>query len=176
MLARTPKATTKPKTVEDFETSLRVPDRPATIAAADEAWRRAVANREAGQARHVEAGQQYRSQRLGQPPALTQRDVDELGEALRELFAAEAQAAEVKDAARAGYAADVTAALVDPLAAYKDAVADSINALEELLAVGCKLHSAAVAARVTLPSTLPALAPRLVAQLQILRQLFNAAR
>lgn len=140
---------------EDFAASLRVPEKPASMAEAEAAWQLAVSRREAAQARHIEAVAMYRAQVPGQPLTITLRAVEELAETLGPLFQTEQAAAEVRAAIRVEYDATANALMSDALAKYRDALTDRIAGLEELLGHGIALHSEAAKARVELPSTLP---------------------
>ncbi|MER9167334.1 hypothetical protein NKI12_08105 [Mesorhizobium australicum] len=150
MLARTPKTTEI-----DFANILTIPPKPAAIAEADAAWRNAVSDREAGQARHIEATRQLQAQIPGQPPTITMREVEELGLALVPLLNAEKIATEDRARLRARYEEDTNATLSAALEKYAIAIADKISELETLLGYGSALHAASVAAGVKLPTRLP---------------------
>lgn len=148
MLAKTPRKT-------DFSTTLRIPAPPPEIAEADAEWRKAVSEREAGQARHIEASRLLASQVPGQPLRITHSEVEAYGKALQPLFNAEHAAAERRNRVREEYETATAATMTAALLEYRDAIADKLDELETLLSIGCRLHAEAVAARVQLPSKLP---------------------
>ncbi|MDX0409227.1 hypothetical protein FB009_101114 [Sinorhizobium medicae] len=66
----------------DFETFfriLRLPQRPAEIAAAAEKLKASKVERDKVQSQHQEAGKLLANQRLGEAPSVTHSDVDALG-------------------------------------------------------------------------------------------------
>jgi len=103
MLAKTPRK-------EEFSELLRIPPKPAAISEADSAWRLAVSEREAGQARHIEATRQLKEV-PGQPPTITTREIEELAVALEPLFKAESEAAERRSSLREHYEQETNAFL-----------------------------------------------------------------
>lgn len=167
MLSRT-KAPTSP----DFSKSLVIPERPASIAQAEEALQKAVAAREEGQARHIEAGRRLANQPLGQPPTISQRDVDEIGATLQPLFDAEKEARAVRDEEVRLFEMSIGPSLAEPLAAYRQAVGEALDNLEALLRQGAGFAAKARAARFDLRphSRLPAVSEQMLDRLAFVRQ------
>lgn len=167
MLTRTPKP--QPDDLDYFFSALQLPVRPVEVATADQAWRKAVADLQAAQSRHVEAGRLLNEQRFGRPVTITHAEVDEIGADIVQLMTAEAEARAKRDRARQAYRDSVAASLEDPLKRYQAAVADKITELEDFLAVAMLLNSEAVSVGVKLPSKLPGIAPAMASHLQGLR-------
>ena len=171
MLAHRPKP--KP-TNDDFQALLTLPAKPEAVEACDFAWRNAVAERQAAQSCHVEARHQLDAQVAGGPPSITQREVDELCAQLAPLVEAESVAAEARVAARKKYQEDILAGLHRPLIDYRSAIADELDELDKLLGIGAALHSAGVAAGVTLSSKLPGLCHHILEEgVQSARRILN---
>ncbi|OBQ94162.1 hypothetical protein [Mesorhizobium sp. AA23] len=170
MLSRT-KAPTSP----DFSKSLVIPERSASIAKAEEALQKAVAAREEGQARHIEAGRRLANQPLGQPPTISQRDVDEIGATLQPLFDAEKEARAVRDEEVRLFEMSIGPSLAEPLAAYRQAVGEALDTLEGLLRQGAAFAAKARQARFDLKphSRLPGVAEQMGDRLQFVRQPFE---
>lgn len=158
----------------DFDRLLVIPERPAAIAEADVALQKAVAARQAGQQRHVEAGQRLALQPLGQPPKITQHDVDAIGAELEPLFAAEAEARAHRDELVQAYDATILPALVGPFNAYRDAIAAALDQLDGLLAEGVKFRARAKYAGVDLNRLgyLPGCIPPMIERLDLVRKVF----
>jgi hypothetical protein len=160
-----------------FEDKLVLPPKPDTIREADEKFRTAVADRQAGQAQHVEAARQYQGQLLGMPASLTRADVDKIGVALGALFTAEAEAQAARDESVEGYQQAVTDSLTGPLEEYRAALSELINQLDNLLGVGVRLHQASVSAGVKLPNSIAALSQNIqFSCVRGARQLIGSAR
>ncbi|ESX98734.1 hypothetical protein [Mesorhizobium sp. LNJC405B00] len=157
MLARTPKTSET-----DFASILKIPAKPAAISEADAAWQHAVSQREAGQARHIEATRQLYAQVPGQPPVITLREVEEIGLTREPLFKAEKDAAEKRSSLRERYDQDTHAFLASALDRFSDAVSDKLGELETLLGLGSALHAASVAAGVKLPRRLPSVCGNII--------------
>ncbi|ESY37891.1 hypothetical protein X747_24820 [Mesorhizobium sp. LNJC384A00] len=161
----------------NFEKLLAVPAKPAAIGEAEQALQEASSARQAGQSRHVEAGQRLASQRLGEPPKITQHDVDAIGAELEPLFAAEAEAKARRDQAVAAYEATLAPALAEPLRQYRDAIAAALDNLDALFAEGLRFKAKATLAGVDLKriSHLPGCIPPLMQHLEMVRKVFNHA-
>lgn len=172
MLARTSK---QPPDAMAFFGTLRLPAKPAPLVEAEAALRRAAADRVQAQARHEEAGRLLRSQQPGKVPAITHADHDQIGRELADAMAAEDTAADVAESARAAYLAEATEALAGPLAQYERAVADQVEVLAELLAMGSVLHAEATAARIRLDHGLPAVCGYMAKHLAGVRATMNRA-
>lgn len=159
----------------DFEKLLVLPERPASIAEAEEALQKAVAAREEGQARHIEAGRRLANQPLGQPPTITHAEVEALGNALKPLFAAEAEAKVHRDEEVQIFESSIGPALVEPLAAYRQAVEQALDNLEAILRQGQSFAAKARAARFDLRqhSRLPGTAELMLDRLAFVRQPFE---
>ncbi|MER9840526.1 hypothetical protein NKJ59_04620 [Mesorhizobium australicum] len=155
MLAKTPRK-------DDFAELLRIPPKPAAISQADAAWRLAVSEREAGQARHIEATRQLHAQVAGMVPTITIREVEQLGLALEPLFTTERKAAEIRSTLRERYDQETHAFLASALDKFSDAVSDKLDELETLIGLGSALHAASVAAGVKLPRRLPAVCGNII--------------
>ena len=172
MLARL----SKPATT-DFEKVLVIPDRPAAIGEAEATLQGAAAARQAAQRRHIEAGQRLAAQRLGEPPVISQREVDDIGAELQPLFAAEAEARAHRDQVVQEYEAGLAPALVEPLRRYRDAIAGALDHLDALFAEGLRFNARAKYAGVDLKrfGHLPGCVPPLVQHLEMVRKVFNHA-
>lgn len=172
MLARLQKPT-----ATDFEKVLAIPERPAAIGEAETALQEAAAARQEGQRRHIEAGQCLAAQPLGQPPKITQHDVDAIGAELDPLFAAEAEARARRDEAIAAYDAALAPALAEPIRQYRDAIAAALDHLDALFAEGLRFNARAKSAGVDLKrfGHLPGCIPPLTQHLDMVRKVFNHA-
>ncbi|MGX5839754.1 hypothetical protein ACWGTI_03405 [Mesorhizobium sp. ArgA1] len=148
MLARLPKAADM-----DFA-KLKIPPKPAAITDAERDWRAAVAEREAAQAKHREAHRIYHSQRPGEPPVITAAQVDQAGQEIEPCLKREREALQLLERHRAAFDADL-ASLGPRIDAYRNAISEKIDELEDLLGLGVLLHAAAVQANVKLPRKLP---------------------
>ncbi|RWL47206.1 MAG: hypothetical protein EOR60_09590 [Mesorhizobium sp.] len=171
MLARV----SKPSSAVDFAQLLVVPQPPASIAAAEEALRKATSAREEGQQRHIEAGRRLANQPLGQPPQISQRDVDEIGATLQPLFDAEAKAKAYRDEQVQAFEQSIGPSLAEPLKQFRQAVGQALNDLEELLAQGAAFSAGARAARFDLSriDKLPATCEHMRERLHLARSVFD---
>ncbi|WP_192177674.1 hypothetical protein [Mesorhizobium amorphae] len=149
MLARTPRATEM-----DFASILKIPPKPAEIADAERDWRAAVAEREAAQAKHRELHRVYFGQVPGQPPMITAAEVDKAGQEIEPYLKREREALELLETHRAAFDAEL-AALKQPIEAYRIAIGQKLDELEDLLGIGVLFYAASVQANVKLQSKLP---------------------
>ncbi|TIR98947.1 MAG: hypothetical protein E5X19_04990 [Mesorhizobium sp.] len=156
---------------------LVVPERPSSIAEAEEALRIATAAREQGQARHIEAGRRLQNQPLGQPPTITHAEVEALGNALTPLFDAEAAARAHRDEEVKIFEMSIGPTLAEPLAAYRQAVEQALDNLEAVLRQGQNFAAKARQARFDLKphSRLPGVAEQMADRLGFVRQPFDRA-
>ncbi|RWA62125.1 hypothetical protein [Mesorhizobium sp.] len=161
----------KPASQPDFATLLTLPEKPASIAEAEAALRKAVAAREEGQARHIEAGRKLANQPLGQPPTIRQRDVDEIGALLQPLFDAEKQAKARRDEEVQEFEASIGPALVEPIGKLRTAIDEAIDNLEALLGHGAAFRARAAAAGFDLAkvSRLPGICAPTIERLGLVR-------
>lgn len=161
----------------DYETLLVIPERPEAIAEAEEALRKTTAARQAGQQRHVEAGQRLAAQRLGQPIQITQAEVEQIGAELGPLFKAEAAAAAHRDEVLRAFEASVPQALAGPLSKYRDAIVEAMDEFEKLLGYGVAFKTKAAAAGLDLKrvSHLPGICQPMIERLDLVRKAFNHA-
>jgi hypothetical protein len=137
----------------DFASILKIPPKPVAIADAERDWRAAVADREAAQAKHREAHRIYHSQRPGEPPVITAAQVDQAGQEIEPYLKREREALEVLETHRAAFDAEL-ASLGPKTDAYRNAISEKIDELEDLLGLGVLLH-AAVQGNTKLPRKLP---------------------
>lgn len=172
MLARLSKSSAK-----NFDELLVIPERPAAIAEAEKVLQKAVAARQAGQQRHVEAGQRLASQRLGEPPTITAKEVDDLGFALTPLFAAENEAKARRDQIVDAFDASVAPAILGPCTAYRAAIGEALDNLETLLGFGIAFKARATAAGLDLSkiSRIPGACPALIERLKLVRAVLDHA-
>jgi hypothetical protein len=152
---------------------LVLPRKPDLIREADIRWRAAVEARELAQEQHRAASVRYAQQKPGEQVEITRAEVDEFGKGIRPLQEAEDVAASARKQARDDYQAKVNAALSGPISDLHRDVAEKINDLEALLALGVKLNSEATAAGAKLPGRLPAACGALIQHLMFFRGVFN---
>ena len=133
--------------------------------------------RQEAQRRHIEAGQRLAAQRLGDPPTITQHDVDDIGAELQPLFAAEAEARARRDQILQENEAGLAPALVEPLRQYRDAIAGALDHLDALFVEGLRFNARAKNAGVDLKrfGHLPGCIPPLTQHLGMVRRIFNHA-
>lgn len=155
----------------DFDKLLVIPAKPASIAAAEQAYQEAVAARQAGQQRHVEAGQRLAAQKLGTVPEITAKEVDDLGLKLAPLFAAEAKAKAKRDLELQAFEASIGPALVEPIGKLRNEIDDAIDHLEALLGHGAAFRARAAAAGFDLAkvSRLPGICAPTIERLGLVR-------
>lgn len=178
MLMKTPK---NPKpvsdgSIDDLMMALRIPERPAAVRSARAAADAAKADRITAQSRHHEAFTLLRSQRLGQALAITHQQVDDIGAAIAPAIEAESSAQQEYSRLVVEFSQNVCRQIEDPLCRYRDAVAEKMAELEDLLAIGVHLHSDSVGAGIKLPSKLPSLSAALVAHVHAMRRVFSLAK
>lgn len=149
MLARTPKATEM-----DFANILKIPPKPAAIAEAERVWRESVAELEAARAKHREMHRQYFGQQPGMPPTITAAEVDKAGQEIEPYLKREREALALLETHRAAFDAEF-AALKPKIDAYRNAIGQKLDELEDLLGIGVLFYAASVQANVKLPSKLP---------------------
>lgn len=159
----------------DFDKLLVVPQKPATIAEAEEAFRKATTAREEGQQRHIEAGRRLQNQPLGQPPTIRHADVEELGLALEPLFEAEAIAKARRDEEVAMFEQSIGPSLDEPLREYRQAVDRALTDLETLLRQGASFAAKARQARFELKefSRLPGTCELMLDRVDFVRKAFD---
>jgi hypothetical protein len=152
-----------------------LPERPASIAQAEEALQNAVAAREEGQARHIEASRRLANQPLGQPPTITHAEVEALGNALKPLFAAEAEAKVHRDEEVKIFEQSIGPSLAEPLAAYRQAVEQAMGNFEAILRQGSNFAAKARQARFDLKphSRLPAMSELMLERLAFVKAAFE---
>ncbi|WIW51138.1 hypothetical protein LRP31_18775 [Mesorhizobium mediterraneum] len=138
----------------DFAAALRIPPKPAAIAEAEGAWREAVAELQAAQARHREMHRSYFGQVPGQPPSITGADVDKAGQEIAPYQQKERDAMKALEGQRAAFEAEL-ASLKPKIDAYRNAIGTKLDELEDLIGVGVLFYAASVQANVKLPSKLP---------------------
>src|SRR5690606_35591622 len=105
--------------------------------------------------RHRRAVAEYRAQQPGTVPTITAAEVDALGAAIAPLLAAEGEAQAACDQARADYRDEVIRTLSGPLREFEAEFVAILERAEQMAAEGARLHKAAGAAGVKLPSTIP---------------------
>ncbi|TGS15905.1 hypothetical protein EN852_009740 [Mesorhizobium sp. M2E.F.Ca.ET.209.01.1.1] len=159
----------------DFDRLLTIPEKPASIAAAEQAYQDAVAARQEGQQRHVEAGRRLAAQQLGQPPQISSADVEAIGRELAPLFEAEAVAKAKRDEENQAYQASLGSALEEPLRLYREAVDQALGRLENLLTYGPSFREKTKQAGIDINrfSTLPGVCPQLWERLNYVRVAFD---
>ncbi|RUT88131.1 MULTISPECIES: hypothetical protein [unclassified Mesorhizobium] len=173
MLAR---LSSKPS-APDFDRLLVIPERPASIDEAEQALQKAAQARQEGQRRHIEAGQRLASQRLGEPPTITAKEVDDFGFELAPLFAAENEARGHRDQIVEAFDASIAPAILAPLKDYRAAIGEALDNLEALLGHGVVFKTKATAAGFDLSkiSRLPGACPALIERLKLVRAVLDHA-
>ncbi|SDA40259.1 hypothetical protein [Mesorhizobium qingshengii] len=159
----------------DFESLLQIPERPAAIAEAEKALQAAIADREAGQRRHVEAGHLLHNQPLGQPPKIRHAEVEELGLALAPLFEAEAAAKARRDETVRAYEASIGPALEGPIKQLRDAIDEAVDNLEALLDHGAKFKARSGTFDLAKISRLPGVCAPAIERLRLVRAALDHA-
>ncbi|PAP92155.1 hypothetical protein [Mesorhizobium wenxiniae] len=170
MLARL----TKPTAI-DFEKILVIPERPAAVGEAEAALQEAAAARQAGQRRHIEAGQRLASQRLGEPPAITAKEVDDLGFALAPLFEAETAAKAHRDQVLQAYESSIAPSLAGPIKQLRDAIEEAMGNLETVLNHGVSFKARAGSFDLAKISKLPGICPHAIERLKLVRAALDHA-
>ncbi|MBM2711671.1 hypothetical protein JQK88_10475 [Mesorhizobium caraganae] len=172
MLARV-----KSSPAPDFESLLQIPERPAAIGEAEAALQKAMQARQEGQRRHIEAGERLAAQRLGEPPTITAKEVDDLGFALAPLFAAENEARVQRDQIVEAFDASIAPAILGPCKEYRAAIGEALDNLETLLGHGVAFKARATAAGLDLSkiSRLPGACPALIERLKLVRAVLDHA-
>lgn len=170
MLAKTPRVAEV-----DFASILKIPPKPAAIAEAERKWQAAVAEREAAQAKHREMHRQYFNQVPGQPPKITAAEVDQAGAEIAPFQARELEAMRALEAQRAAFD-DELSALRSKIDAYRNAISEKIDQLEDLVGIGAQFYAASIEAKVKLPSKMPSRCQSLLGPhgIGMLRKLLNA--
>ncbi|MHC2488147.1 seryl-tRNA synthetase [Sinorhizobium meliloti] len=162
----------------DFETffrTLRLPQRPAEIATAAEKLKASKVERDKVQSQHQEAGKLLANQKLGEAPSVTHSDVDALGSQIAPAIAAEEKAQAEYDRLLSEYSSNIVTGLQDPLQRYQEAIQAKIEELTMVLSLGAVLHTESVAAKVKLPSKVPALCTHVMGQIAAARTILNSA-
>ncbi|RVC80210.1 hypothetical protein EN745_13630 [Mesorhizobium sp. M4A.F.Ca.ET.022.05.2.1] len=161
----------KPAAPPNFATLLTLPEKPASIAEAEEALRIATAARQEAQGRHIEAGRQYFNQVAGQPPRITAKEVDEIGATLQPLFDAESNARARRDEEIQAFEASIGPTVLEPIGRLRTAIDEAIDHLETLLGHGAAFRARAVAAGVDLSkiSRLPGICAPTIERLGLVR-------
>ncbi|SDF15546.1 hypothetical protein [Thalassobaculum litoreum] len=126
------KAKTKPAG-EDYIDLLAVPPKPESLLKAEQALHGAVAAREAGQVKHVEAMRLLERQVAGQPQAITRAQADEIGQTLAGLYATEDDAQAALEAEAKAFEDATVARLLDGLEILADTVGERLNELDRLV-------------------------------------------
>ncbi|TJW69303.1 MAG: hypothetical protein E5V29_08010 [Mesorhizobium sp.] len=159
----------------DFANILKIPPKPVAIADAERKWQAAVAEREAAQAKHRECHRLWHNQVPGMPPRITAAEVDQAGAEIAPFFEKESEAHRALEAQRAAFD-DELAALRSKIDAYRNAISEKIDQLEDLIGIGAQFYAASIEARVRLPSKMPSRCQSLLGPhgVGMLRRLLNA--
>lgn len=142
--------------LESYTDLLGVPPKPNTLIEAEQALRDAVAAREAGQVKHVEASRLLSRQVPGLAQQITTAQVDEIGQTLAALYSAEDAAIAAHEAEKEKYESETVARIVDGLSQLSAVIGERLNELDRLIdpamIAGVEIRQSGILVR--LPNTL----------------------